>query len=272
MLSEVNSHERDKNIVFIPSSHRYMINNEEGYTSATTWVHSNFEPFDNDSVIDKMMNGSNWAKSPYFGLSKGDIKQKWAENGKESSGMGTDLHYHIEKFMNLPTGKTRPTHKDLLEEYYKISRQDTANSFTEIELKQVIEWGYFLDFVRKHPDFLPYRSEWMVYNEDIKICGTIDMVYENPDGSLNIFDWKRCKTIQKYSYGKTSLHPKMSKIPDSNYYHYLLQLSLYKYILETKYNKKVDTCVLVKLHPNNKTKSYEFHYLPNLGLNINELF
>jgi hypothetical protein len=265
MLSEVNSHERDKNIVFIPSSHRYIINNEEGYTSATTWVHSNFEPFDNDSVIDKMMKGSGWVKSQYFGMSKDDIKKKWAENGKESSGLGTDLHYHIEKFMNLPTGKTRPTHKDLLEAYEK-------EPFNEFEQKQSIEWGYFIDFVKNHPDFLPYRSEWMVYQEDIKICGTIDMVYENPDGSLNIFDWKRCKTIQKHSYGKTSFHPKMSKIPDSNYYHYLLQLSLYKYILETKYNKRVDTCALLKLHPNNKTKSYEFHYLPKLGLNIPDLF
>lgn len=265
MLHEINSHERDKDIVFEPITHKYVINGSNDYTSATTWVHSNFEPFDNDSVIDKMMNGSGWIKSPYFGMSKDDIKQKWAENGKESSGLGTDLHLHIEKFMNLPTGKTRPTHKDLLEAYEK-------QPFTEFEQNQAVEWGYFIDFVKKYPDFLPYRSEWMVYQEDIKICGTIDMVYENPDGSLNIFDWKRCKTIQKYSYGKMALHPKMSKIPDSNYYHYLLQLSVYKYILETKYNKKVNTCALVKLHPNNKTKTFEFHYLPNLGLNINELF
>ena len=268
ILKTINPHERDDNITFISETHKYIINNDVGYKSVTTWVHSNFDPFDSDVVIDKMMSGANWAKSQYFGQSKDEIKLKWAETGKESSNLGVDLHYHIELFMNQDTGKTRPTHFDLLETYYK----GKSEVFDLFEANCPIEWGFFIDFVNKTPDFLPYRSEWMVYHENIKICGTIDMVYENDDGTLNIYDWKRCKSINKNSFGKRSSNPAMQNIPDCNYFHYLLQLSLYKFILEAKYGKTVRSCHLVKLHPNNRSKTYEIMSLPKLGLNLSNLF
>ena len=268
ILQEMNKHERDKNITFNSTNHRYLINNEEGYTSVTTWVHNNFEPFNSDEVIDKMMNGSNWSKSKYFGKTKDEIAQEWINNGKESSNFGVDLHYHIELFMNQETGKDKPTNFDLLNTYYNTK----SNVFDAFQANCPIEWGFFIDFIRNNPDFVPYRSEWMVYHENIKICGTIDMVFENEDGSLNIYDWKRCKSINKYSYGKNSINPKMSNIPDCNYFHYLLQLNLYKFILETKYSKVVRACYLVKLHPNNRSKTYELLSLPKLGLNLNNLF
>lgn len=268
ILKDKNPHERDNNIIFISSTHRYLINNTEGYTSVTTWVHSNFEPFNSDEVIDKMMNGSNWSKSKYFGKTKDEITQEWSNNGKESSSLGVDLHFYIELFMNQETKKDKPTHRDLLEHYYK----NSSEIFEPFSIPNEAEWTYFLAFVTNNPDLVPYRSEWMVYHENIKICGTIDMVYENEDGSLTIYDWKRCKSINKFSYGKNSINPKMSNIPDCNYYHYLLQLNLYKFILETKYNKTVKACYLVKLHPNNRSKTYEMLSLPKLGLNLNNLF
>jgi len=268
ILKDKNLHERDNNITFDSSTHRYLINNEEGYTSVTTWVHKNFEPFNSDEVIDKMMNSSNWSKSKYFGKSKDEIAQEWVNNGKESSSLGVDLHFYIEMFMNQEVKKDKPTHSDLLYHYENC----TNLIFEPFAEHNPIEWNFFLDFVRNNPDFVPYRSEWMVYHDNIKICGTIDMVYENDDGSLTIYDWKRCKSINKYSYGKNSINPKMSNIPDCNYFHYLLQLNLYKFILETKYKKTVRACFLVKLHPNNRSKTYELLSLPKLGLNLNNLF
>jgi len=268
ILKDKNLHERDNNITFDSLTHRYLINNEEGYTSVTTWVHKNFEPFNSDEVIDKMMNSSNWSKSKYFGKSKDEIAQEWVNNGKESSSLGVDLHFYIEMFMNQEVKKDKPTHSDLLYHYENC----TNLIFEPFAEHNPIEWNFFLDFVRNNPDFVPYRSEWMVYHDNIKICGTIDMVYENDDGSLTIYDWKRCKSINKYSYGKNSINPKMSNIPDCNYFHYLLQLNLYKFILETKYGKVVRACYLVKLHPNNRSKTYELLSLPKLGLNLNNLF
>ena len=37
----------------------------------------------------------------------------------------------------------------------------------------------------------------MVYHEELRLAGLIDMIYENTDGSLLIYDWKRSKGIEK---------------------------------------------------------------------------
>jgi len=63
-----------------------------------------------------------------------------------------------------------------------------------------IEYTYFRQFLDENPHLLPYRTEWMIYHEDLKIAGSVDMVYRNPDGTLLIYDWKRCKENANGSY------------------------------------------------------------------------
>ena len=57
MLSQKNSHERDKHIKFYDKSHSYTVKNKGGYTSVTTILKKLFEPFNSDAVIENMMNG-----------------------------------------------------------------------------------------------------------------------------------------------------------------------------------------------------------------------
>ena len=59
------------------------------------------------------------------------------------------------------------------------------------------EWQYFINFVRDLPNMVPYRTEWTIFHEELKISGSVDMVYEKSDGTLAIYDWKRCKDISK---------------------------------------------------------------------------
>ena len=42
----------------------------------------------------------------------------------------------------------------------------------------------------------PYRTEWMVWDDELKFAGSIDMIYRNPDGTLDIYDWKRSVGIK----------------------------------------------------------------------------
>ena len=52
----------------------------------------------------------------------------------------------------------------------------------------------------------PYRTEWMVYHEELRLAGFIDMVFENKDGTLQIYDWKRCRDIKKNdAFGKCAI-------------------------------------------------------------------
>lgn len=268
-LSILNAHPRDKNIEFYEPTHKYTILTDPDsiYTSVTTWNHSHFPHFDSDKIIEGMMKGKNWnPKNKYWGMTAEEIKKKWSENGAYVSSAGTNMHFQIECFMNNSPNnqKNKYTHQDLLENY-NCNHKETENA--------TLEWNYFLEYVKDHPTFCPYRTEWTIYDEELKLAGSIDMVYENPDGSLMIYDWKRCKDISTINtFNKYAITPCISQYPDSNFWHYALQLNTYKAILETKYDKKITNLCLVRLHPESPEKTYELIPLPDLSNDIKTLF
>ena len=99
------------------------------------------------------------------------------------------------------------------------------------------------------------------------------MVYENPDGTLSIYDWKRSKLITRINnFNKFAIQPVICHLPDSNFWHYSLQLNTYKKILESKYDKKIKDLYLVRLHPDAEEKNYELIALPDLSVELNDLF
>jgi hypothetical protein len=257
LLSERNAHPRDKNIQFFEEGHKYVIlpDSTSSYTSVTTWNHSHFPKFDADNIIKNMMKSKGWKPGhKYWGLTPEEIKAMWSKNTEALA--GTELHYEIECFMNSDLY----TNADL----YK---KNMPNINTRVE------WQYFLNFLKDFPDLKPYRTEWTIYNEDLKIAGSIDMVYENPDGTLSIYDWKRCKNITRINtFNKFALNPIINHFPDSNFWHYALQLNTYKAILEDKYDVKISGLFLVRLHPDAEEENYELIQIPILNKEISELF
>jgi hypothetical protein len=275
VLSKRNQHPRDLNIVFQEEGHKYTIltDPDSTYTSVTTWNHSHFEHFNADKVIQNMMQGKAWKEGhKYWPLTAEQIKEQWNQNGKQVSQLGTDMHYQIECFMNEPCfhDKHVYTHRDLWDHVQKGTTATETENATENENTK--EWGHFLQYIQDTPDFTPYRTEWTIYHEELKLAGSIDMVYENPeDGTLAIYDWKRSKDITKINtfnrYAKTQC---ISHLPDANFWHYTLQLNTYKAILEEKYDKKVTHLCLVRLHPDDET--YELLDVPIVTEEIKELF
>jgi ATP-dependent exoDNAse (exonuclease V) beta subunit len=267
ILIKKNSHSRDKNIKFFEEDHKYIItcDPDSKYTSVTTWCHSHFPHFDADEVINNMMKGKNWKEGhKYWGLTADEIKAKWSENGNSVAGAGTELHYEIECFNNDKRFQFSYSNKEL----YEIYMMDFKDKIDVMP----IEWGYFLNFVRDNPSLIPYRTEWTIYDEDIKIAGSIDMVYENPDGTLSIYDWKRAKNITRINnFNKFAISRDICHLPDSNFWHYALQLNTYKVILEQKYGKKVKDLYLVRLHPDAEEKNYELIKLPDLSKDVIDL-
>ena len=63
----------------------------------------------------------------------------------------------------------------------------------------------------------------------------------------------------------------VNHLPDTNYWHYCLQLNTYKYMIEQEYGKKVSEMYLVCLHPNNKNKSYQRFKVVDLQNEIKQL-
>ena len=271
VLASRNCHERDQFIQFFEEDHKYVITNDPNnkYTSVTTWNHSHFPVFNANLIIKNMMRGKNWKEGhKYWGLTAEEIKQQWSSNSSAVSGAGTDLHFEIECFMNNPDlesgfkGNKGYKHSDLHETY-----------ILNPKAIEVVEWDYFINFVKDHPELKPYRTEWTIYDEDLKISGSIDMIYENPDGTLSIYDWKRSKEITRVNnFNKFAINKLICHMPDANFWHYALQLNTYKRIIERKYGKIVTDLYLVRLHPDAEEKNYELIKLPDLSKEIDELF
>jgi hypothetical protein len=268
VLSTRNHHPRDENIRFYEEGHRYSIltDPEVKYLSVTTWNHGHFPKFDPDNVIQNMMKGKGWKEGhKYWGLTPDQIKAQWNSNKDSVAGAGTDLHYEIECFYNDKRFSFEYTNKELFEIYMADYRENHNN--------KSIEWQYFINFLKDHPDLKPYSTEWIIYDDDDKIAGSIDMVFENSDGSLSIYDWKRAKSITRINnFNRFAITPIICHLPDSNFWHYALQLNTYKYILENKYGKIIKDLYLVRLHPDAEEKNYELIQLPDLSTEIKDLF
>jgi hypothetical protein len=266
-LQIANADARDQNIRFYARGHKYEIVTDirSKYTSVTTWNKSHFPKFDADAVIANIMRGKNWnPDNKYWGQTPEQIKASWFSNGASVADAGTNLHEQIEEFMNSNSLASGYNHQKLLENYRLVEEDPIIRG---------PEWQFFLKFVEDHPEMKPFRTEWMIYHEDVKLAGSIDMVYENPDGTLSIYDWKRAKEIIKdNTWNKYALNPIIRSMPDTNFWHYSLQLNTYKHILETKYNKIVTNLCLVRIHPDNPEQTYELLPVPILTKEMEELF
>jgi hypothetical protein len=247
-LAVVNAHPRDARIQFEEESHTYTIDGTRaGWTSCTGFLHAFFSHFDADAVIDKMMSSPKWSQSKYYGMTAEEIKAQWAAKGKASSEAGTRMHLDIEHFYNaMPTGGADDTKWTMAHGFAGM----LADGWSPAEGS---EWSYFLDYQRTYAHrFIPFRTEWLVFDEEHKVAGSIDMVYKKPDGTLAIYDWKRIEELKSDNRFQSGLGP-VAHLPDTNYWHYSLQLNVYRYILQKHYGYTVSELALVVLHPKNKT-------------------
>jgi hypothetical protein len=276
-LAQQNPHPRDAHIHFEEGPHKYTIQGIEGvtpeteFTSVTTWVHQHFEHFDAKKIIAGMMrNQKKWndpiANAKYYGKTAEEIEQMWATAGRDAAAAGTAMHYKIECFYNMS-----PEQQQQQQQQQQSTDTDDATEFK-----------YFLNFNNEYKSTLrPYRTEWTVFHEEARIAGSIDMIYEliQPDvvrvaggrNPLVIYDWKRCREITKTNRAnKFATHPAIEHLPDTNYWHYALQLNVYKYILQSKYGKTITDLYLIVLHP--EAQNYQRVKLPDLQSEVAELF
>ena len=218
-------------ISFNASTHTYDVDGDTSYVSVTTLLKTWFKPFDADKCIRILKANPKWNESKYFGMTDADIKEKWSTEGEEAAILGTQMHANIEMFLNGTT-----------------------------VMDDSPEYGYFLRFISDSKLTL-HKAEWRVCDPSIKLIGTIDCSFLNKDGTIDLYDWKRSKEINK-SFG-FSIHPDLSHIPSSKYWQYTLQLNMYKYLAE-KNGFKVRRMYIVCFHPINL--SYQKYNVADLDL------
>lgn len=230
-FNQRNKHPLDSTISFRASDHLYIVNGV-CLESVTTFVSSCFPKF-NTELHAKQKAGA-------LGISVQEVIEMWERKGKESRDLGTAMHKKIENY------------------YQGIdSANDDAFNLFRIFANNI--------------KLVPYRTEWAVYDWEYKLAGTIDFVdYQN--GEYTVYDWKRSDKIiangmpiKTNKYGEKGNYP-LEHIDNSPYYHYALQLSLYKFILERNYGIKIDKLRLGIFHP-----TYNKPYLLEVPREENEI-
>ncbi len=209
----------------LDENHVYKLDNKT-YTSVTTLVHRCFDVFNADKILEKMrIKGTK-----YEGMTKEEIKEMWNKNALEAQQQGTRMHSVIERYYK---------NEEVTNEEWELPEVQQFKAFTEMNV------------------LTPHGVEWCIYMEDIQLAGTIDFAAVNKDGTLDLYDWKRAKQMDVHnSYNKYSSI--VHHIPDTNFGHYTVQLNLYKYMIEQKYNKRVRHMYLVCMYPTQMTfKQYE---------------
>ena len=247
-LAIKNRHPRDNLINFDEPTHIYTVNGvTKHYVSVSGLHHHLFAEFDADLVIKKMMKSPKWPQSKWYYLKTPEaIKAKWSADGKEASEAGTLMHLGIEMVMNGAEEQVEPA------------------------VKLTKEWEYFWNYWKKDSrTWEPWRTEWEVWDEEHKITGSIDMVYRNKlDGTFAIYDWKRAKKMEMENQYQSGLGP-VKHLPDTNYWHYTLQLNLYRWLLEKHYGVKISEMALIVLHPNNN--NYKLYRLNRLDDEVEDI-
>ena len=196
---------RDDRIVFDRAQHKYWIDNQLVNHSVTSIASRKF-PFDATSIINS--NFKAWQQNGKYKELLHDIegedeqKARIAQLWKQNAEKGTEMHAKIAEAL------TEGTYDDNTE-----------------EMKQFYHWKNEWE-----KTWTLYRTEWSIFDESTKLCGTINSLWKNKaSGTLALVDWKR---TTKPPHAKDKL-----------------KLNIYKQILEDNYEMHIREMYLVRFHP-----------------------
>ncbi len=224
-----------------------VVGSEGAYTSGTALVAPLFEQFDALGMSQRCA-----GKGKYVGLSAEQVRAQWEANGQARSGRGTHAHARIEDDLN---GWPCSLHGVGDDAPFAIYREFVADHITSQGLR-------------------PFRSEWTVHWQALRLVGQIDAVYEyvdpekrRPDaqGMIHLAlmaDWKCAEEVKHEGYvsdfdrkrgkrGKCGIAPCTAKLQDCNAVQWQLQLLIYARILR-EYGYVVDAMCDVVVHPTPK--------------------
>ena len=135
------------------------------------------------------------------------------------------------------------------------------------EKKHVInlsrEFYQFLTFVTDHSHLEAYFIEKPIYTSQLNWRGIVDAVFVDEKEQFWLYDWKRSKGPDD-----ALIFPieDLSTIEYSLINSYILQLNIYRIILEAEYDMNIRGMKIVFFHPSLET--YKVMEVPRLSSNI----
>ena len=224
--------EKSKLIKLEEESHTYsLFDSNIEFKSVTEFIHGFFKPFEEQKIAKKLTS----THPKYLGKSPEELIESW----NEKRDRGTLVHKQIENFI---------IHKKK----------------EEFDPKTIQGINFLNTKCFKESNIL--IPELIIYSEKLKLAGTIDLIiYNKLTNQISLIDWKTNKQINQTSFRKseTGLKWPTKKLPDCNFTHYSLQLSMYQYILKNVYKVDVNGTFLIHLKEN-KFEIYKCQFMEEI--------
>lgn len=212
---------------FYEEPHIYTYKEDDGTEtqvgiSVTTLVSQYENPFNEDEVAERM--------SKIYGTDKQFFLDEWHYKRDFACCKGTHTHAYNEFLWKG-------------EELYSYDKDAVIAEFGEDVIAPV--WDRLKRICQKFYDrfkdkLVPIGLEQIVGSRDYDIAGAIDfLAYSKKLDAIIIIDYKTNNEIKTKSYQDKKMLAPLDNIPDCNYYHYSLQLALYKCIIMHETNLKI---------------------------------
>ena len=204
----------DKKVIFNNLNHSYLLNNNK-LLSVTSLISKYKNKFDEDFYSKKIALKENKTQE--------EILLKWKKKSIKSCEIGTGIHKIFEDYT---LNNYNFLNNNLNFNYYKLNDEFLLDfeNLKNISLKFINDF-----FINKR--LIPIHTEHIVYNDFL--AGQIDMICKDLNNNFYILDFKTNYKIEYKSYNKKMLGV-FNKYNDSNFYHYSLQLSIYKKLFKQK--------------------------------------
>lgn len=250
-INKRNEHERDKRICRHPDErlHIYLLDGNPISLSGTEFKTLFFRPFNEDILLRNMYKRSNCEtdkyqakdpNNPNNGKSRREIVESW--DLKRQS--GTDKHRCDEMFLIKYADSFDLRYHGHAKKSYDYLHPDGEKSKDYSHVAKYM--GNFFRVIEDlhNKGWKPFRTEWIIFDEDVNLAGCIDAVFwriqqRTGQPEYLVVDWKTASSPIEYGSKKTMAFYPINNLQDTKLTQYSLQLCLYSYILETKYNMNV---------------------------------
>lgn len=203
-------------IYFDEAAHTYTSTKTgEKYISVTTLLGKYKTPFDKDLHSTRVANKN--------GVPKEMVLEMWRQEAKTATDKGTKIHKLMENYI---------INGDKDEEFQYL--YDSYDNVVKISID-------------RHK---AVNSEMLLHNDEFKIAGTSDLIYDHGD-YFTISDFKTNKKFKYSSEFNDYFKAPISHLQYCEHNVYALQMSLYAKLYEEMTNKKCKKIVVFYLQNNN---------------------
>jgi ATP-dependent exoDNAse (exonuclease V) beta subunit len=216
---------------FNEESHTYTHETLGEFISVTTLLSKYKKPFNTHTHAQRVADRE--------GVSKEMVIEMWEKEKNKACDKGSEIHKLLENYVMY--GECADSYNWLYKAYNKVT-------------------SYSIDSYKK------VLCENLLYNEQYKIAGTADLIYDHGD-TFTIADYKTNKKFRFSSSFDDYLLEPVSHLTNCEFNIYGLQMSLYAYLFETLTNKKCRKCVVFWLD-GDVLRPYHISYMKQEILSI----